>query len=68
MKRNVLETCPEDRVALHASKRDRLEKAPNTRSVAIRLKCLECCAWQPAEVRNCQIVNCALWGLGGQNK
>lgn len=69
--RDVLETCP-------AEKRERYAKRaaqvvdPDTKSgrpskpSAIRLKCLECCCWQEAEVRNCKIYNCALWGLGGQ--
>ncbi len=28
---------------------------------AIRQKCLECCAGQASEVRNCMIQNCALY-------
>ena len=31
------------------------------RSKAIRLKCLDCCAGQAAEVRKCTAVNCPLW-------
>ena len=31
------------------------------RAKAIRLKCLDCCAYQPAEVRKCPAVNCPLW-------
>ena len=31
-----------------------------SRSKAIRLKCLDCCCNQPAEVRKCQIQNCPL--------
>ena len=27
---------------------------------AIRAKCLDCCAYSPAEVRECGITNCAL--------
>lgn len=62
--RDVLETCPPELRERHASKAANVHQ----RSKAIRLKCLECCAWQEAEVRNCQIRNCALWGLGGQKK
>lgn len=32
-----------------------------TRAKAIRLKCLECCCGQAAEVRRCHIESCALW-------
>ena len=32
-----------------------------SRSKAIRLKCLDCCADQAAEVRKCPAVNCPLW-------
>lgn len=36
-----------------------------TRQKAIRLKCLECCAWQPGEVRLCTIPTCALYPYRG---
>lgn len=32
-----------------------------SRSKAIRLKCLDCCAGQSAEVRKCPATNCHLW-------
>lgn len=32
-----------------------------SRSKAIRLKCLDCCAGQAAEVRRCPVTNCSLW-------
>jgi hypothetical protein len=32
-----------------------------SRSKAIRLKCLDCCAGQSAEVRKCPSTLCALW-------
>lgn len=32
-----------------------------TRGKAIRLKCLDCCAGNSAEVRRCPSVNCPLW-------
>lgn len=28
---------------------------------AIRAKCLDCCCWQPKEVRLCTSVECPLW-------
>lgn len=32
-----------------------------SRSKAIRLKCIDCCAGQSAEVRRCPATNCPLW-------
>jgi hypothetical protein len=32
-----------------------------TRSVAIRLKCIDCSARELAEVRKCEIRDCPLW-------
>lgn len=32
-----------------------------TRTKAIRMKCLDCCADQLAEVRKCPATNCPLW-------
>ena len=32
-----------------------------TRTTAIRMKCLDCCADQLAEVRKCPVTNCPLW-------
>lgn len=32
-----------------------------SRSKAIRLKCLDCCCGQSAEVRKCPVQNCPLW-------
>ena len=32
-----------------------------TRSQAIRVKCIDCCCGNTAEVRNCPIRNCPLW-------
>lgn len=34
---------------------------PDTPMHAIRLKCLECCCGQMAEVRLCHIQDCPLW-------
>ena len=32
-----------------------------SRSKAIRLKCLDCCAGQAVEVRKCPAISCPLW-------
>lgn len=32
-----------------------------TRAKAIRLKCLDCCCGQSAEVRRCPSTDCSLW-------
>lgn len=32
-----------------------------TRAKAIRLKCIDCCAGQLSEVRDCHITGCPLW-------
>ena len=32
-----------------------------TRARAIRAKCLDCCCWQSAEVRQCTAKNCPLY-------
>ncbi|WP_296880211.1 hypothetical protein [Thomasclavelia sp.] len=32
-----------------------------SRSKAIRLKCLDCCAFSPGEVRECKSIDCPLW-------
>lgn len=32
-----------------------------SRSKAIRLKCIDCCCGNMAEVRNCPSTNCPLW-------
>ncbi len=31
------------------------------RSTAIRLKCVDCCAYESKEVRLCPVVSCPLW-------
>ncbi len=36
-------------------------KIRNTASRAIRLKCLDCCCGQEAEVVRCQCIHCSLW-------
>ncbi len=41
-----------------------------TRGKAIRLKCLDCCCGNSAEVRRCPAHNCPLWRyrLGNEKK
>lgn len=66
--RDLLATCPQDRRDRYV-RRAQLVSSDGRKGklrTAIRLKCLECCNWQEAETSRCQIVNCALWGLGGQ--
>lgn len=41
-----------------------------TRGKAIRLKCLDCCCGNSAEVRRCVVRNCPLWPyrMGSEKK
>ena len=41
-----------------------------TRGKAIRLKCLDCCCGNSAEVRRCPATNCPLWRyrMGNESK
>jgi hypothetical protein len=39
----------------------RLLPAPTAPMKAIRAKCLDCCVYQPGEVRKCVAVKCPLW-------
>ena len=41
-----------------------------TRGKAIRLKCLDCCCGNGAEVRRCPCTNCPLWRyrMGNEKK
>lgn len=41
-----------------------------TRGKAIRLKCLDCCCGNNAEVRRCSVTNCPLWRyrMGNEKK
>lgn len=41
-----------------------------TRGKAIRLKCLDCCCGNSAEVRRCNLVKCPLWiyRMGSEKK
>lgn len=41
-----------------------------TRGKAIRLKCLDCCCGNSAEVRRCAVASCPLWRyrMGSEKK
>ena len=41
-----------------------------TRGKAIRLKCMDCCCGNSAEVRRCELHKCPLWRyrMGNENK
>jgi hypothetical protein len=34
-----------------------------SRTIALKLKCLECSCWSTKEVRDCKVKGCALWGF-----
>lgn len=59
----MLENKKEDRIKddpiSHQSYYNKLERI--NRSKAIRLKCLDCCAFQSKEVKLCTSTNCPLW-------
>ena len=42
-----------------------VDKAQKTCSmkICIKLKCLECAAWQPSEVKHCVVTNCPLYPI-----
>lgn len=58
----ILNTCPASQLGQFEI---RARKAQKSRAAAMRVKCFECCAWQEAEARRCEIVSCALhsWNL-----
>lgn len=58
--RDALATCPTERRGRYAAAAGRADRQ---RAEAIKLKCLDCCCWQEAEVRRCDIRDCALWPL-----
>jgi hypothetical protein len=41
---------------------DKLEKTGSMKT-CIKLKCLECSAWQPSEVKHCVIIDCPLYPI-----
>lgn len=42
--------------------------ASNSKTTAIKLKCLDCSAYQVEEIRNCPVTNCALYSFRGYYK
>ena len=62
----LLETCERSAQWRYAV---RAEKVANgSQAEAIRLKCLECCCWNTAEVEKCALVGCALHGFRSRNE
>jgi len=55
-----LGTCPPGRRSYYEKMATRATEG--SLRACIKLKCLECCAWYLAEVRKCEIHECALWG------
>ena len=39
------------------------DRAATSYRAAVKLKCLECCAWQRTEARTCEIRWCPLWAV-----
>lgn len=56
----ILRDCP-DHLKDRFRKQAAVVSMGKQRAPAIKLKCLECCAWQIAEVHRCEIRGCALW-------
>lgn len=56
---DLLSTCPHDQRSRYEKMAARAESG--SRAAAMKLKCLECCAWSQAEVGRCQIRSCSLW-------
>lgn len=59
----ILATCPPAKRDSFVTTARRVVNGPRQRQAAIRIKCLECCCWQKAEVTRCEIRGCALWAL-----
>ena len=55
----LLETCPSGAQWQYAVRAEKVAKG--SQSEAVRLKCLECCCFNAAEVEKCPIVGCALY-------
>lgn len=59
----MLETKKEDTnlIKTNISHQLNYSKERLTRTKAIRMKCLDCCAFQPKEVKLCTSYDCPLW-------
>ena len=53
-----LSTCPDDQKVRFLKT---AQRATTSKTAGIKLKCLDCVAWQPEEVRRCHIEDCTLW-------
>lgn len=42
------------------------DRATTSYRDAVELKCLECCCWERAEAKRCDITGCPLWAVGGR--
>ncbi len=59
-----LATLPRDAPRSYRHRWERLaNEARTSYRAAVELKCLECCSWQRAEVKRCDITGCPLWAL-----
>ena len=61
----LLETCPAEAGWSYAVRAEKVAKG--SQAEAIRLKCLECCCWNGAEVEKCPIEGCALHEFRSRN-
>ena len=55
------ETKKEDSIAMDTISTQNHSITRINRAKAIRMKCLDCCAYQPSEVRLCTSLDCPLW-------
>ena len=62
-----LETLPDDVPRSYRRRWERLATtAASSYRAAVELKCLDCCAWQRAEAKHCEITGCPLWALSSR--
>ena len=54
--------CPEALRPRFAARAAKVQAGTSLRA-AIDLRCLDCCCWQPAEVKRCEINACSLWAI-----
>lgn len=62
---NPLETCP--KALRYRYEKTAARAQAGERQKAILLKCLECCCWEQAEVKRCEIRGCPLWRFSRAN-
>lgn len=39
------------------------QEKPNSRPLAIKVKCLDCCCGDMTEIKRCEIKDCSLWAV-----